>query len=592
MQLSELIKSHIDTLKSRLVTDHLDYMEEHLFGGVCIQNQFFEGEMLDYTRWDANFTDSGSDGGIDWICVNPSEDNTMKFVQTKYTTSQPSSTQIASDMNKLVSGSERLKNRDNTLSQKVTDVYESHENLVDENFKKEYHLFYACSISDLVMESAKNLIITEHPSINFFVHQMLDIESQIQMNMDETPYVIEDKLKFLKEHGKIEIPEGGGVVLNISAKSLRNLFKRKRDKGLFTQNLRKFIKKPGVDNAIDHTLNNQRDKFWERNNGIIITCEEYAIDGDQIKLFNFSIVNGCQTTNRIGLLSGADDAFDDFPIVCKVIPCKNDEDRIEKIAEASNRQKAIKDDDLKSNSPEQKRLKNSLKSLNPPVSIRIKKGEKHERGASIKSTNKALGQLILSCLLQKPGTARSSTSKIFNDTDTYQQIFQREIEAKSYRDLLKLEQEFKEFQKKGKVSSWDQFTSIRDEHRNHIINLTAHAKYFVLAFTVYLIKYKRDSTFSLNDSVRDLGRMGELFNPNASDIYIERLHKLWNKILKILTEYYSRAYNSGVTSSTSNYCKTDKKYRELIPEIVDATADAESFRGEFDLIMEDVFKVN
>ena len=89
------------------------------------------------------------------------------------------------------------------------------------------------------------------------------------------------------------------------------------------------------------------------NNGIIIACEEFVIDGDNIKLYNFSIVNGCQTTTLLGKYSGRDEGKD-FPIACKIImpSAKSSEDFIKfisEIAEASNSQKAINDRDLKAN---------------------------------------------------------------------------------------------------------------------------------------------------------------------------------------------------------------------------------------------------
>ena len=36
------------------------------------------------------------------------------------------------------------------------------------------------------------------------------------------------------------------------------------------------------------------------NNGLTIACNEYKVDGKFIKLYDFSIVNGGQTTNLIG----------------------------------------------------------------------------------------------------------------------------------------------------------------------------------------------------------------------------------------------------------------------------------------------------
>ena len=93
------------------------------------------------------FTDAGNDGGIDWITASPSDDNVIKLVQCKFISSSPSSTDIKSDVSKLIDGYNRLKNNDNTLNQKVKEVFDNQINLVVENYNTEFHLFYSCQIS-------------------------------------------------------------------------------------------------------------------------------------------------------------------------------------------------------------------------------------------------------------------------------------------------------------------------------------------------------------------------------------------------------------------------------------------------------------
>ena len=38
--------------------------------------------------------------------------------------------------------------------------------------------------------------------------------------------------------------------------------------------------------------------FWLKNNGITIVCGDFEIDGREVKLRDFSIINGGQTTYR------------------------------------------------------------------------------------------------------------------------------------------------------------------------------------------------------------------------------------------------------------------------------------------------------
>ena len=115
--------------------------------------------------------------------------------------------------------------------------------------------------------------------------------------------------------------------------------------------------------------------FWYKNNGILIICDDYKIDGKELKLWKFSIVNGGQTTNRIGRA----DIDKDFYLQCKVVKSEGntaeERDRFAlDIAEATNAQKPIKKADLKANTPEQIRLKERLNRYQ--VYYITKKGDK------------------------------------------------------------------------------------------------------------------------------------------------------------------------------------------------------------------------
>ena len=138
--------------------------------------------------------------------------------------------------------------------------------------------------------------------------------------------------------------------------------------------------------------------FW-------LEISEFAVDGNKIKLYNFSIINGCQTTTLIGEYSGVNEG-DDFYLPCKIVKSnKNKIDdefysTISKIAEASNSQKPISDRDLKSNRDELKNLKRLLLKEEPKVHLIIKRGEEIKKKSFqyIWQTihNDFLGQLILS----------------------------------------------------------------------------------------------------------------------------------------------------------------------------------------------------
>ena len=112
--------------------------------------------------------------------------------------------------------------------------------------------------------------------------------------------------------------------------------------------------KGNVNKGIRNTLKMEPEMFLAYNNGISVTAEsvtvESAEDGSKFisKIRDMQIVNGGQTTNRIGKL----DIEKDFYLQCKVVKSKGNTTQMKdkfalEIAEATNSQKPVKKADLK-----------------------------------------------------------------------------------------------------------------------------------------------------------------------------------------------------------------------------------------------------
>lgn len=203
--------------------------------------------------------------------------------------------------------------------------------------------------------------------------------------------------------------------------SIIQLYNKYAGKGLFDLNIRKYIRNTLVDSGIKAALDKDRENFWFLNNGIIIACQDFEIDGDTVQLFDFSIVNGGQTTTLISTYKGTNTK--EFYIPCKIVSTKEDKSVstfFTKIAEAANSQKPIYARDLKSNSPEMRTLKGLLD--REDVFLEIKRGIKPSKTYRYNIKNDELAQLILSFAYQRPGTARSGKQKIF-DNDLYPKLF-------------------------------------------------------------------------------------------------------------------------------------------------------------------------
>ena len=254
-----------------------------------------------------------------------------------------------------------------------------------------------------------------HDYVTYQISFGYDIEYEILEIESPKEYVDEGIITIDQADNFVSFGKESSVIVNISAKSLKSLYELYGYRGLFSQNLRYYVKSAKVDENIIESMQEHPDNFWYFNNGIILICEDYLISETSIILRKFSIINGGQTTKLIG-----ETEFNkDFFLQCKIIKNKylDEDERLEfisDVAEASNTQKPIKNKDLIANRIEQRLLKKQM--ANEGVYCQIKRGEKINKklypNAWQNTTNEELGQFLLSFVYQKPGTARGSKQSI------------------------------------------------------------------------------------------------------------------------------------------------------------------------------------
>ena len=342
------------------------------------------------------------------------------------------------------------------------------------------------------------------------------------------------------------------------------MYDRFKDRGLFEQNFRYYIKHKKIDDNILKSLSSRRDDFWFLNNGIIIGCKDFTFDNNNVKVYNFSIINGCQTATLIGNYSGHNQN-QNFYIPCKFVKPNNGssteefENFISEIAESSNSQKPISERDLKSNRQEQKQLKLKLNKEEPKIYLEIKRGEKKVRTQNPWQTivNDFYGQLVLSFFCQQPGTARSSKKRIFSDDITYGKIFKRNIDKESIIDLLKLNQYYTEFLE-GKDNTDKPYTTSTQE------NIASNGRLVILSIIGFFVKYKRgliDVKKIQNDeqwksNVLEDNLIGNVLNRNLNDDFQIILNSFFMAIILELESVYSEDKYKTV----SNFFKVDNFY--------------------------------
>lgn len=402
-----------------------------------------------------------------------------------------------------------------------------------------------------------------------FGDDIIDEISQLTSDKKSVDY---GELLLEKENNYLTYGEEESIITNITAFSLKDNFVKFGKAGLFAMNLRFYIANKKVDEGLAESISEKGDRFWYYNNGIIIVCDDFKIEGKKLKLSNYSIVNGGQTTRMIGVIP-----FEkDFAISCKVIRNKYEDDPVEntkfvaEIAEASNTQKPINATDIIANRFEQRLLKDKLSKAG--VFMQIKRGDAASANLSEnypepwqKTKNSELGQLLYATIAQKPGTARNSKNKIFSDKSKYQIVFGNvsSYDIDMIKDLLYLKTHYKK---------WASLVS-KDVNSDEVKKGLVKNGYYYFASTIMLMAkfaFAKDltdalKTYGINSDRGNFIISQIIFNHRIfNDDYAALQNKMYALFEMVYDKYILRGYkilkDRKADLVYSNFTKTDKNY--------------------------------
>ncbi len=400
-----------------------------------------------------------------------------------------------------------------------------------------------------------------------------DVFASIESNIAPFDNVSSGSLQLDKADNILSYKDDS-FVCNISAKSLKDLWKKEGKRGLLSMNLRYYVKNKKIDEGIMNSVQNQSEDFWYLNNGIIIVCNNYNIRDNKLYLEEFSIVNGGQTTKMIG-----DTPFDDdFYITCKVIKNKF-EDRntknefVSRVAEASNTQKPIKAKDIIANRVELRNLKSLLQDNS--VFIEVKRGDKAVgeiyKEPWQKTKSNELAQDLYAFVFLEPGPARNAVSEILSSDEKYQRIFKTHSYNFGFlKSLLLLEKSFKDYRKYVKNSI--------DEYDNVIKGLVQNGLFYCLSTIGYLlkiyynpefknsIKLYRNNEYSLKTYMQEqafnhefIGSKGLTYKQIRTKLY-----ELFDFIFRdIISEGFNIVKASNENIVYSNFTKTNTGFTHI-----------------------------
>lgn len=585
-----LISQEINQIKSD-IKKLPSLTDDHLFGLVGMKFFFNDGKyyLHDFRE---SYTDGTNDGGIDLITTTESDlDKSLILIQSKNISSRPSKDDVKDIFLKMAQTVHNFEqDKISSYNEKLQRIYKIHfDNAKDDpKFNIQLALFLGCQVDDEWRERIETHLsnIKQLEDFSIAIYDEADVIERIQSTNEGRKYVPQGKIKIYKDDGLIHRNENG-ILVSIHALSLRELYIKFKNDGLFEQNFRYFVKNEKIDDQINKSLETKRDKFWFLNNGIIIGCKDFHVDGEYVKLEDFSIINGCQTTTLIGSYNKNNESYD-FPIQCKIVkPDKeNNEDYfhefISEIAEASNSQKPISDRDLKSNNPEQRKLQKKLKELSTPIYLEIKRGEKiTKKGLKDwqKIKNDVYGQLILSFILQLPGTARSNKKKLFSDRQIYNKVYKRKTDFDTITDLLKLS------------SYYDSYLRSEMENKEDTeIDVAKNGKFCVISVIGFFIKHQRKLLPKYNSEDWKIELTSDNihggFLNETDDDFDDTLYSVFNEIVRKVKQQYNAPEEKG--SSVSNFLKTDSKYHSSVLDgimsIINDKHDYARFKEKFEKI--------
>lgn len=564
--------------------------DEYVFSALAVKANYYKNPalVLNESDFDNFIVDGQYDGGVDILLSDPnSESSNMIIGQSKFYQNITFDDAVNAITKMVLFYKDMIQGHYEQVNDKVQGRFLSLYSEIGEESKITFALYTSAPKGGIRKDRLERKFREQFSDSSQFEISVLfgpDVVSEIKESECRRPTVESGKIKLDKRDNYLEYGENAAIV-NVSAFSIKMLYAQ-HNTNLLSRNLRYHVSGREIDKGINETIRDNPESFWLKNNGITIICDDFDIDGKEVKLKNFSIVNGGQTTYMLHK-SRLITELQDFYLPCKIIKTDG-ENEDEKnlfsleIAKATNSQKAIKPVDLKANSPEQVRFSQTMREAG--IFYQTKRGEvvpREFKPAYLNSDLSEIGKLCLSGIFQMPGTSRNKPSSLYNPA-YYDVIFdgnQTQI-AKICKELLYIDYYFRNVFLK-------RFDS---ENRNQPdaaerITFAHNARTICLAFVVFASRYYQgniqgedlqfifDSSRSerpnphVYESMKNLSGIKWLLPPNIfenKDSYEEVLYKLFMQIINAGSMCYSMAVRYEEGLNASNYLKKDKNYYSIL----------------------------
>ncbi len=564
--------------------------DAHVFSALCVKSNFYKNPalILSEAELDDIIVDGQYDGGVDFLLSDPNTEGADLVIgQSKFYAAIQYDDVLNAMIKMALFYKDMVRGQYEQVNATVQHRFMTLQSDVGDESKIHFVFYTSAPQAGIRRDRIEKKFREQFTGISNIEVSILfadDIVDEIKESESRRPTVEAGKIR-IDEHDNYLLYGDGAAVVNVSAYSIKQLYAQ-HNTNLLARNLRYHVAGRDIDNAIKETITKDPDSFWLKNNGITIICDDFEIDGKEVKLKNFSIVNGGQTTYLLHKSTNIS-SENDLYLPCKIIKIiGNTEDEKNRftlsIAKATNSQKAIKPVDLKANSPEQIRFSQAMREVG--IFYQTKRGETVPRMYREPYLNTDLVEIGKSCLagiFQVPCLSRAKPSSLYQEK-YYEPIFNGNLSqiAKLCKELLYIDHYFRTVYQKN-------FDRENNTHPNAStrISLAHNARTICVAFVAFASRYRQE-----NISVQDLA---PIFGPSSSESILDALYETFRDLGqlqyfippqvfdnkeqydKILSKLFSVIIEAGITSysiecrhdstlTATNYLKKDKNYYDIL----------------------------
>lgn len=395
-------------------------------------------------------TDGGNDRGADAVHIVTNGDAAhVHIFQSKYGETLKSAQKHfpGSEVDKLITLITDICNKADGLIESVNPVLAGKINdiwtLIDKGRVISFKVFFISNTNPLIThEHARMKAFCRQYDMVSFEQLSYSLISQLviadQRPNEEGSLDCIDLQKFERSDFDIR-----GLVANVDARSFIELITTEDQEGikrhLFNDNIRGYLGLEGGFNKQikSSAISEDNHLFWYQNNGITIVAEDFShqpMRGSKIRLKNFQIVNGAQTSySLVNAFRSDPDKISQIVLLVKIFASRR-EDISEKIAIATNSQARISPRDLKANDSIQKKIAAAFLDLGL---LYERKRNQYDSDSTLQKVDSLkLGQAILAYHLEEPHQAKTSSDEIFGDH--YNRIFSKDLDVRYLAKIAKL----------------------------------------------------------------------------------------------------------------------------------------------------------